>query len=179
MGVYDEARTQLLTAMYAWDFTPAFPAGYTPPLGGDGVLIVPGWPFDLVDNMLRETPTGLMTMPIISVSTNYLFQWQRALGDGFNVTPSFPLTSGTTTRKGVRMELTFLISVWVDAQLGGGEIAEQLAGQVVGCCFYNRMRLAAFRNLRAQHSRLTYVDRPQLWRFDIWLDGDAVVSYDQ
>lgn len=178
MGVYDEGRNQIINALYAWDFTPAFPAGYAPPNGGDGVMIVPAWPADLLENLLQESPDGLMTMPVISVVTNYLYQWSRTLGDNFNVLPAYPLAVGTTIRKGARYELTYLTTVWTDAQLGAGETAEKIAGQVVGCMFYNKNRLSAIRNIRSQHSRLTYVDRPQLWRFDIWVDGDVVATYD-
>lgn len=171
MALFDEARIQLRDAFSQWDFSSCFPtdATYTNP---KGVVIVRGWPYDILDNILAET-NGQMTQPIISIEIGHSMDTFRSLGGVMGgAAPGF-------TRIGTRVNLSYIVGCWADEQLGGSDMTEALAGQVQGCCFYNRSRLAAFRNLKTTTSREAFEDRPQLWRVDITVEGDAVVSYDE
>ena len=174
MGAFDEARLQIVTALGAWDFSPAFPAGYA---GTKGVLITIDSPYDTIDNMLSEgsNPTGQMTMPVIAIALADGISAPRTLGNhSVGIAGSPPVgQSEFSVRKG----LLFTIEVWADQILGGAETVEKIAGQVDGCIFYNTTRLAAYRHLRTASAKPSYDDALQAWCCTLHVEGDAVVSY--
>lgn len=172
MAAFDEARSQLVTAIASWDFSPAFPAGYT---GAKAVLITIASPFDTIDNMLSEASNGQMTQPVIAIALADGISAPRALGNhSVGIAGSPPAgQSEFSIRKG----LLFTIEVWADQMLGGAETVEKIAGQVDGCVFYNTTRLAAYRHLRCASAKPSYDDAIQAWCCTLHVEGDAVLSY--
>lgn len=172
MGVYDEAREQLIGALYAWDFSGAF--GDNPTYAGPkNVEIVSGWPYSTIDAMMQEDPNlGFMTKPIISIVGAGAPDRPRNLGNALGA------GVGNTRRFGTLVLPKFMLSCWADEQVGASQVVERLAGEIQGCIFYNQNRLAAYRHLVCQASHEAFQDRPELWRMDLTVDGDAVMSYD-
>lgn len=167
--VVDEIRAEVMQSLYAYDFSSAFPAGYA---GAKAVTIVRGWPYDLIDNMLAETD-GQMTRPVVSVNDLDLTNTYRSLGNVSNVGAPVGMT-----RRATRVEAMFLVGCWADRLLGGADTAELLGGLVIGWAFLNQGSLTAYRQLRASASHGAYQDRPQLWRYDVSLTGNALLTYD-
>lgn len=170
MAVFDECRIQLRDALAAWDYTSAFPDDptYTLP---KGPTFVRGWPYDILDQILQET-NGEMTQPIISMELSHSVDNFRSLGGYMSG------AGAGITRIATRTTVGFIVSSWADQRLGGPDMVEHLAGLIQQCAFYNRSRLPAYRNLRTTTSREAYEDRPQMWRIDVNVEGDAIVSYD-
>jgi hypothetical protein len=184
VSAYVEARTQLRDALSEWDFTGIFPSGWPKlPDGTDarGPLIVPAHPYDIIDNMLEESKKGLtgptMTQPIISIVLGHSTDTFRSLGDVHATAVNPPATG--KWRRSTRMGLVFLVSCWADERLGGYETVELLGGEIQSCVFFNRSRLAAFRHLRCHNQEPAYIDRSEIWTMDLYVEGDALVSYDE
>jgi hypothetical protein len=167
--VIDEIRAEIMNSLYAYDFSTAFPVGYT---GAKAVTIVRGWPYDLIDNMLAETD-GQMTMPIVSVLDSEVIDTHRSLGNVSTVGAPVGMT-----RRATRVEANYLIGCWADRRLGGADTAEKLGGLVIGWAFLNQASLTAYRQLRTSVSHTAFHDRPQLWRYDVTLTGHALLTYD-
>ena len=182
---YTQARNELRDALAAWDFSGLFPVGWPPLADGSdarGPLIVPAHPYDIIDNMLQETKdnteTGAcMTQPVISIALGHSTDTFRSLGD-VDTDPANPPATGQW-RISTRMGLVFLVSCWADERLGGYEMVEQMGGLVEACAFYNRTRLASFRHLRCHNQEPAYIDRSEIWTMDLYVEGDARVSYDE
>jgi len=134
-------------------------------------LIVQGWPYDIIDNILSET-AGLMTQPIISVVSAPTTEIFRTLGD--HVGPGV----GGKQRFGRRISVTFSCVCWADEQMGAGDMVEKLAGQLQGCVMANTKSLAAYRALAAEALSEAYRDRHSLWRYDLAVHGFGIASYD-
>ncbi len=168
MAAIDEARTQLMAAFAAWDWSPAYPSGYTDP---KAPLVVPANPNDIIPNLVtfrRDQQTrAILSVALLDVDDTF-----RTLGD--HLGPG----AGQLQRFGTRVNLAFLCICWADQQAGGSDICQKLAGQVEGCVFYNRVRLAAYRHLRTHSGHEAFEDRSQLWRCDLVVMGDGVASYD-
>lgn len=167
--VVDEIRQSVMNSLYAFDFSSAFTSGYG---GTKAVTITRGWPYDLIDNMLSETD-GQMTRPVISVSDVDVTDTYRSLGNVSNVGAPVGMT-----RRATRVEAVFLVGCWADQRLGGADMAEALGGLVMGWAFLNQVALTAYRQLRASASHGALEDRPQLWRYDVSLTGNALLTYD-
>jgi hypothetical protein len=169
MSVVQEITDQVLASLNTFDFSPAFPGGYT---GSKSVLLVHAWPFDLIDNMLAETG-GQMTRPIISVISVDARNYHRSLGNVSTVN-----APANRTRFATRVEGNFLVSCWADQFMGGGDTVEKLGGLVAGWAFLNQSSLPSYRQLRASASHESFEDRPQVWRYDSTLTGYAMLTYD-
>jgi hypothetical protein len=167
--VVDEIRSQIMQSLYTYDFSSAFPGGYT---GTKAVTIVHGWPYELLDNMLSEAD-GQMTMPIVSVLDADVIDTYRSLGNVSTIGAPVGMT-----RRATRVEANYLIGCWADRRLGGADTAEKLGGLVVGWAFLNQVSLAAYRQLRTSTSHAAFKDRQQLWRYDVILTGHALLTYD-
>jgi len=115
-----------------------------------------------------------MTVPVISVMLANAQDTFRSMGGYFG---SGPMT-GTMTY-GTRVEGAYLVSAWADQQMGGAQTVENLAGLIQATAFINRTGLSAFQNLRTAASRPAYQMTDQLWRFDVTIEGMALVSYVQ
>lgn len=168
MGAIDESRSQLIQALADWDWSSCYPGGYTDP---KAPIIVPANPNDIMANIVAYR-RDQMTSAILSVHLIDLNDSFRTLGD--HLGPG----AGQTQRYGTRVELAFLLGCWADQQAGGSDLCQKLAGQVEGCVFYNRVRLAAYRHLRARSGHEVFEDRPQLWHCDVVVTGDGIASYD-
>ncbi len=170
-GPIDMTYDQLSKALKAWDFTPAYPAAFLA-LGGDkSVLTVPGWPYDIIENMITES-NGVMTRAVCSIIINGDDE-PRALGD--HLGPG----AGSLQRFGTRWVFTARISAWADQAMGGADTVTKMFGQVYGCFFFNRMRLSIVKLTKvASGTREAFQDREQLWRYDTLVDGYAVMNYD-
>lgn len=161
MAAPDEARAQLTSAINAWDFSVCFPGGYT---GIKAVMVVPEFPYDVIDNMLQENH-GQMTQPIISVGLEDDMDTFRTLGGKFS-----------QTQIATRVGLAFIIMAWADQFMGGYDTAEKLIGQVQGCLFYNRISLAAYRHLRTHSVKTSLDERTQMWVGELVCEGDALLT---
>lgn len=167
MAAVDEISSEIITSLNAFDFSPAFPQAYT---GTKAVMIVKGWPYDLVDNMLSET-NGQMTRPIISVTSVGTPTSFRSLGNLFG-----SVAAGVAPTYAMRVEASFLISAWADQSLGGTDTVEKLGGLLEGWALLNQNSLTAYRHLRISTASEVYADAPQLWRYDATVHGDAILS---
>lgn len=171
MAVFDEARSYLLNLLAAWDYSSAFPAGYT---GQKNVELVMGTPTALITAM-QNSNNGQMVRPIISVVVSNNTDEPRTLGDFFGYGATQP-----KQRYATREHIIFTVAAWADAQLGGEETTARLAGHVVGCMFVNRAGASALVKPLVPHaSREAYEERPMLWRFDTHVEGYALMSYDK
>lgn len=171
MGAYDQARSELITVLGGWDFSPVFPGGYT---GTKGVLIVDNWPMDLIRNMQTETNGGQLTKPIVSVVPLVAPEVDRTFG---NNRPEAP-TQGYSHRVGRVVAPSFLVTCWADLQTGGGQMVEALAGQVEACCLYNCNLLNNYRRLEASGGHLAFNDAAQLWYYPVTVHGRLVSAVD-
>jgi len=167
MAIIDELRSAFMGVLETTDFSSAFPGGYS---GAKGVLVIPGWPYDVIDNMQAST-NGQMTKPIIAVVPIDTIEADRTLGDQFG--PG----AGGTTQYAIRIEVPLLVGCWADQYVGGEDMTEKLAGIVLSTFFINRTVGAAFRHARATSTHQAYMDRPQLWRADVTVRGDALITY--
>ena len=173
MAAIDEAHAQLVAALKAWDFSPAFPGGYT---GTKAVLLVPTYPYELIDNLLSET-NGQMTQPVISVVNQHgrSPETHRTFGEILAGDPTVPIGK---TRYARRVRIVFQITSWADQIMGGHETAEKLGGQVQGCLFVNKSSLAAYKQLCVIHTQVNYDDHPQIWSMDVWVEGYSLITFD-
>jgi len=172
MSIYSECVTQIENALNAWDFTALFPSNW--PAANKGVMILNKWPVDLIDNILKETGSRQMTMPIISITP----QTSDAVftGMGGYVT-NISQTSGRPMM-GMRAAVKLVLSAWADQALGGEEMSLSLAGELFDCMVYNCNRLPSYRRLRPSHSDTAYEDRPQLWVAEVLVEGVTVYAYE-
>lgn len=168
MASIDESRDQLIAALAAWDYGPAYPVAYT---GVKAPAIVTASPADLIDNFVTYT-RDQGTSAIVSVELVDVLDTHRSLGDHFG--PG----AGGLQRYGTRVDLVYSIECWADQQAGGSDLVQKLAGQVEGCVFYNKVRLTSYRHLVTRSGREAYEDRASLWRCGILVYGDGVASYD-
>ncbi len=171
MAVYDECFEQLVTALEAWDYSAVWPTGYA---GVKSILFTNQWPYDRIDDMLKEgvtTPKGYMTNPIISVVAAHGTGTFRTLGGNY-YDPSQP----GQAKKAERFAQAYMVSTWADELLGGYDTVMAIAGQIAGCVLANRTSLPAYRTLRMQASDPAYQDRPQLWTYDQHVEGIALHS---
>lgn len=164
MAAVDEAMTQLIGAFSAWDWSPAFPVGYA---GTKAPVVVPDWPYDLLDNILAESD-GQMPNPVIAVVAAVNQDRVRTFGDA-----PFGSMSGT---KAMGVNLAFAVSAWADERMGAGTTVKKLMGQVQGCVLANRIALTAFRHLKCGGGTQAFEERPQMWRADLHVTGDGVNS---
>jgi hypothetical protein len=167
-GAIEEARAELIGALYNWDFSPAYPTGYA---GTKAPVLVNASPEDIIQNFITYTKDQ-QTKAIISVELVDIMDTHRALGD--HLGPG----AGNLQRYGTRVDLTFNVECWADQQSGGSDLVQKLASQVEGCAFYNKVRLTAYRHLITRSGREAYEDRVQLWRCGVLVYGDGVASYD-
>jgi len=173
MGLQDEPLTDLKkNLLLAWDFSNAFPvSGYT---YDKGVLVVDGWPWQLIRQMEAKDHQQ-MTKPIISIVSMEPVETTRSFSDidktGVGAGP-------LQWRLGRRASPSFLISIWVDQQLGGMDMARKLGSEVYAAMFYNRNRLSKIRHLRMIHSHESKEDSAQLYRYDVVIEGDVYVTLD-
>lgn len=168
MASIDEARSQLITALANWDWSSAYAPGYT---GTKAPVIVPASPPDIIQNFVTYV-RDQQTSAIVSVDLVDVLDMHRSLGDHYG-----PGANGLQ-RYGTRVDLVFNIEAWADQAAGGPDLVQKLAGQVEGCCFYNKVRLSAYRHLVTRSGREAYEDRASLWRCGVLVYGDGVASYD-
>jgi hypothetical protein len=170
MGLFDEPLNDLqANCLEQWDYSPAFPSGYT---GTKGVIVLPASHWQLLEQIETLSNAGQMTEPIISIVDGSSREETRSFSDIYG--PG----SGVTTRYAVRVKVPFLISVWADQQMGGQMMCRQLAGQIQGAIFFYRNRLTTVRHLRVLSAKEAEGRASQLWRFDVAVVGDSLVSYD-
>jgi hypothetical protein len=169
MAFFNESRDQIVAMLNGMNFQSAFPAVYA---GTKAVTITEAWPVDLIQNMIAETGQG-MTMPIVSVMLADANDTFRSMGGVFGSGP----TSAYNATYATRVEAAYLLAVWADQTMGGADMVEKVAGLIQAWAFVNREALSAFRHLRCRASHPAYQMAAQLWRFDITLEGDALVSY--
>lgn len=173
MGLLDEPLANIKkNLLLDWDFSGAFPTtGYT---FDKGVLVVDGWPWQLIRQMEAKT-NQQMTKPIISIVSMEPSETTRSFSDidktGVGAGP-------LQWRLGRRASPSFLISIWVDQQLGGMDMARKLGSEVHAAVFYNRNRLSTIRHLRMIHSHESKEDSAQLFRFDLVIEGDVYFTLD-
>jgi hypothetical protein len=171
MGVYEEARSYIVSLLAPWDFSSVFPAGYT---GAKNVELVLGNPQALISRM-QQANNGQMVRPIVAVLIGNNSEEPRTLGDfyGYGATPP-------AKRYATREHLILTIGAWADAQVGGEPMTVKLASQIVGCMFVNKTGPAALVKPLTPHAASeAYEERPQLWRCDTQVDGFALISYDK
>lgn len=168
MPFYDEARDQLLAWLNSLDFSTVFPSTYS---GTKGAVVMNGWPFDLIDNMLQET-NGTMTVPIVSLVLANASDDFRSLG-GLLGAGSVP----GTALYGTRVTGTYLLSAWADSNMGGSYVVEGIGGIIMGQAFVARERLTKLRHLHVTSSHEPYLERPQVWCLELMLECDTIVSY--
>jgi hypothetical protein len=174
VGIYDEPLADIKkNCLELWDFSDLFPTdpSYT---FKKGCVFVDGYPWQLLRQL--ETKTNQqMTQPIISIislepkDSTYSFSDIVKTGVG-----SQPLQ----WRIGRRAAPSFLISCWVDQQLGGMDMARKLGGEVYTALFYYKNRLSTIRHLKVAHSHEVHEDTAQLYRFDVVVEGDVFMQYD-
>jgi hypothetical protein len=170
-AVFATCRGELKAALMAWDFRDVFPDAYA---GPKQVTVESRWPYDTIDNMLREDPNlGAMTMPVISLIAAHGTPTFRSFNQAF-----YDRTTGTM-RHASRQGIAILVSVWADQLLGGYEMVEKLAGEVCMCVQANEVALPSYRHLRWQTSEAAYEDRPQLYTYDVHVEGDTLIVYDR
>lgn len=156
-----------------WDFSGVFPIdpSYTFPRG---VVFVDGWPWQLLRQL--ETKTNQqMTQPIISIVSLEPSEVGRSFSD---IDKAGAGQGPLQLRLGRRASPSFLISCWVDQQLGGMDMSRRLGGEVYNAIFYYKNRLAKIRHLKLVHTHETFEDNAQLFRFDLVVDGDVYITTD-
>jgi hypothetical protein len=169
MGVFDEPIDALTSALYQWDFSPAFPSDYPT---SKGVVVAHGWPYQLIQQ-LEGTTGGQMTEYLITILELTPTDDRIRLGSvmGAGATPP-------QTRYGHRVTLPYLVSCWADQRLGGMDAARKIAGQVYGCVLWNENRLGAYRNLKTDRGTTVYEPGSQLYHFDVTVEGSTIASID-
>jgi hypothetical protein len=172
VGLFDEALLDIKqNALELWDYSSVFPPAYT---GTKGCLVMDGWPYQLIEQMEATSNQGQLTIPIISISSLNSSEEPRTLGEVYAMGGSGPLGR----KIGRRQRTSFLISAWADQQLGGMDMVRKLAAQVHGCIMYYSQRLTKVRHLVMFHSREHFDDNAQLYRFDVSVEGEALVTID-
>lgn len=178
-GAASESVEALALMFAAWDWKPAFDYAYS--------LAVPATPFPGITSIeiiagantweqveqLQSTPNTLMQEPIMGIEVMPFDVPHSFIGDVAGPGSSGP----TSTRFGRRVTLHFLVAVWADEQLGGGDLVRAIGGQIEGCVLYNSNRLSAIRNLKTIGSQ-EGKERSEIYRYQTMIECNSLVSVD-
>src|SRR6185503_9315919 len=158
MGLFDEPLFDIKeNCLELWDYSEVFPLdpAYDFP---KGPVFVSGWPWQML-RQLEEKENQQMTQPIISIIDLEPNESTRSFSDIYKTGVG---AGQLQWRIGRRAEPSFMISCWVDQQLGGMDMARRLGGQVYAAILYYKNRLTKIRNLHLVQSHASLDDSSQL-----------------
>lgn len=166
-----EAREELAALLQQWSYAACFPQGYT---GSTSVAVTTDIASDVDANIVPQA-NGMPEYPFISIVGMLSPETHKTLGD---VDPSQVGVAQGKTRYSRAVNAHFIVACWADLQVGGGDMADALAGQVWSAVLQNRNSLTAFRRLKAEPGRLAFNDSAQLWTRQLVVSGIAIASFD-
>lgn len=170
--VYQDIKTN---ALEKWDYSSVYPVGFT---GVEGPIVVDSQNWQLDTQLQALSNEGQFTRPYFSIELGAgKDEGTRTFGDLYGQNMANQV-QGTTLRLGKRFPMPFLISVWVDQQLGGMPFARKLAGQVIGAMFYYRNRLTTIRHISMLFNKEYQIPAAQLWVVDLSYRGDVFTTID-
>jgi hypothetical protein len=170
--IWEVFNDVMINALELWDYSVVFPPGYA---GIMQPIFTPANMWQLEAQIETLTNQGQFTQPIVSMESlpghdSGTKTFSDVYGPG--------QAPGTTYRIGSRIRYPFMVSTWVDQQLGGMTMARKLGSQVNAAMFYYRNRLVTIRHINMFHWQEVFYDQPQLHSVHLTFEGDVHMTID-